>query len=97
MWILSQNREELFECKRAISIRPINNKDYEIIGDLNSKLEVVLGTYSKYENVKEVLIKIADQLRNITSWGSYEGCPDDNFPSSLSNSEAVFEMPKDNE
>jgi len=97
MWILSQNREELFECKRAISIRPINNKDYEIIGDLNSKLEVVLGTYSKYENVKEVLIKIVSQLRNITSMVSYEGYTDDNFANSSFSSEVVFEMPKDNE
>ena len=98
MWILSQNKELLFECKRVITIEKDEDNDkFLVCGDRGSIDVMILGIYSSETKAKKVLIKIVDQLRNISSWVTYGGLPNNNFVNSSFISEVVFEMPEDDE
>lgn len=97
MWILSQNKEVLFECKKAITIEEDEYSDKFLVCGGSGSDAMILGIYSSEAKAKKVLIEIAEQLSNVTSTTGYDGYPDDKFPNSDFKSEVIFKMPGDDE
>lgn len=88
MWICSQNKCILKECKFLVTGSQINENNNAIYEFINENVNVELGRYATEERAKEVLHQIRRQLETrVSSDCVYKG--------TKTIQEAVFQMPRE--